>query len=51
MEAGIYSIIGIHTIRNIDLTLIVYMYNEQRNTHFKLLPERTKSLNGISTQR
>lgn len=34
MEAGIYSVIEINTIRSIDLTIIVYMYNEQRNTHF-----------------
>jgi len=39
MEAGIYSIVEIHSFRNMHLTIIVYMHNEQRNTHFKLLPE------------
>lgn len=39
MEAGIYSIVEIHSFRNMHLTIIVHMYNEQRNTHVKLLPE------------
>lgn len=39
MEAGIYSIVKIHSFRNILLTIMVCMYNEQSNTHFKLLPE------------
>lgn len=29
MEAGIYSIVEIHSFRNIQLTIMVYMYNEQ----------------------
>lgn len=39
MEAGIYSTVEIRSFRNIHLTIIVYTYNKQRNTHFKLLPE------------
>lgn len=39
MEAGIYSAVEIHRFRNTLLTIMVYMHNELRNTHFKLLPE------------
>lgn len=39
MEGAICSIVEIHNLRNIHLTTVACMYNEQRNTHLKLLPE------------
>lgn len=39
MEAGIYSVVDIHSFRNIHSTIIIHIYKKQRNTHLKLLPE------------
>lgn len=38
MEAGIYSVVDIHSFRNMHSS-IIYIYNKLRNTHLKLLSE------------
>lgn len=38
MEAGIYPSVDIHGFRNIHSTLLLYIYNKQKNIQLKLLP-------------